>query len=438
MRGPPQRQPCRAGGLSLAALASLGASACSAAVTSPTAPDATTNAPALTASFTSALPDGFTVPPAPAFPAYVEPTVHLTSLDVELVRRLTVARRCEARLMTEQPCEVAWSAVAQHGDATANPYGAFAKERVDAWARFAAAERARREALSTLESAYRADVLAASKVDEDHGAAHAAALRATYAPFEAELRRFDLADLPRSNPKAPPLPESKAPWDDPLGTPDVLKQRVIVTAEAGAYAESFDLDTSDGDLADLGAVLPSFDLSGFFTGASVAVNIANEGDLAIGVEGHARVHVGTELPAASFESGASSSVQIAPADDNTTTSVAFGLGPRVAGNVAERIAMSVGLHLGYLQVLAPGTVPLCGADGYAWDPALRGFQGDIVLGFEFYPLSVLSLGLAGRVGFAHVESEWCSAVLSDGSATPIDVSADSFGAGASGAARVHF
>ncbi len=406
-----------------------------------TAADTSTARPAVEGSttFEFSLPAEFSVPAAPTYPSFTEPAQLFASVDLELVRRVAVARKCEARTFLEVPCETVWSAVAGHGTPETNPYATFAAERVIAWKSFADQTKAREHALSVLESSYRADVVAASKNTTADGAALAAALRKHYEPFESELSRFDLADLPRSNPKGTPAPLSNVPWDDPLGTPDVLKQRVVITAEAGAYAESFDLDTADDGFANLGATLPSFDLSGFFAGTHVLVNVASEADLAIGIGAHARVHVGTGLPATSFESGASEQTQIAPADENTTTSFVVGIGPRVAGNVAERIAMSVGLELGYLQVFAPGTIPLCGESEFTWDPALRGFQGDIALGFEFYPLSVLSLGLTGRVGFAHVESEWCTAIGSpDDTTGPVDVSADSLGAGASGNARIHF
>jgi hypothetical protein len=386
-----------------------------------------------------ALPAEFTVPPEPAFPAYREPSFTLRSVDVELVRRVAVGRRCEQQASGASACLLAWTAIAEYGTEESNPYREFGRGRIEAWQRFEQAKSKRQTALSTLEQSYRADIKSlAEESDYERAKARAERVKLAYQPFEAELRSLDLGDLPKPKP-AKSLREWKsvAPLSDPFGQPDVLKQRVIVQLDAGAYAQSFKLDSSDELLSNAGAV-PDYDLSGFFAGGRVIVNVAQEADLAIGLLVHGRVHVGTGLPIQTFVSGSTTGQQLAPPEQASTTSFVIGAGPRLAANVLDRIGMSVALELGYLQVMAPGEVPGCGVNSMDWDPALRGFQGDLVVGFEFYPLSLLSLGLGGRVGFGHVESEWCAAASSGGDYGLLDVSADSFGAGAQGSAALHF
>lgn len=385
------------------------------------------------------LPPEFTVPPEPAFPPYREPSFTLRTVDVELARRVAVGRRCESEGSGASACLLAWSAIAEYGTEDSNPYREFGRSRVEAWQRFEQAKSKRQAALAELEQSYRDDIKSlAEESDYERAKARAERVKLAYQPFEAELRTFDLGDLPKPKPaKSVREWKSVAPLSDPFGQPDVLKQRVIVQVDAGAYAQSFKLDSSDELLANAGAI-PAFDLSGFFTGGRVIVNVAQEGDLAIGLLAHGRVHIGTGVPIQTFVSGSTTGQQLTPPDQDSTTSFVIGAGPRLAANVLDRIGMSVALELGYLQVMAPSEVPGCGVNSVEWDPTLRGFQGDLVVGVEFYPLSLLSLGLGGRVGFGHVESEWCAAESSGDDYGLLDVAADSFGAGAQGSAALHF
>jgi hypothetical protein len=376
----------------------------------------------------------FSLPPVPAVEPYREPPTTLNTLDVELLRRLAAARRCESGAGESPSCKSAWSAVAEHGD---HPFTALAKERLAAWSAHDDALTRRRDALAELETAYRADVAALAR-EPDYAVAKERAdrVKAAYSPFEAELATRDLSDLPKPQPAEPPRPPSKPPLDDVLGVPDVLQQRVVIGVDAGAYTQGFELDTSDGLFENTGRARPEVDQSGFFTGGRVYVNVATESNLAIGLGVHGRVQLGTGLPTTTYETIDGSQATLG-GEDGTTTGFVVGAGPRVAGNVFDRVSLVAALELGYTQILGVDAPP-CGRDGAEFDPTLRGFQGDLLVGFEFYPLSLFSLGLLGRVGLGYVQGELCGAIASDEPYVPIDVSATAFGLGAQGTAGLHF
>jgi hypothetical protein len=137
-------------------------------------------------------------------------------------------------------------------------------------------------------------------------------------------------------------------------------------------------------------------------------------------------------------------VTLTPPDDRSTGAFAVGLGARLGGNITERIGMTLGLTAGYLQFMPPAEIPGCGEAQSEWSPTLHGFQGELFVGAEFYPLALLSFGVSGRVGFGHVESQWCvpgGAIDPTSTTTPdtvLDVSADSFSVGAQGEIGLHF
>ena len=390
-----------------------------------------------------ALRADFSLPPVPAVAPYREPPTTLNTLDVELLRHLAAARRCEAGLSSvsgnagDSPsCKTAWSAVVEHANGE-HPFTGLAKDRLTVWAAHDEAVARRREAALELETAYRADVAALAR-EPDYAVAKERAdrVKAAYSPFEAELATRDLSDLPKPQPAEPPRPPSKPPLDDVLGVPDVLQQRVVIGVDAGAYTQGFELDTSDGLFENTGRARPEVDQSGFFTGGRVYVNVATESNLAIALGVHGRVQLGTGLPTTTYETTDGSQTTLG-GEDGSTTGFVIGAGPRVAGNVFDRVSLVAALELGYTQILGVDAPP-CGRAGAEFDPTLRGFQGDLLVGFEFYPLSLFSLGLLGRVGLGYVQGEFCGAVASDEPYVPIDVSATAFGLGAQGTAGLHF
>lgn len=410
-----------------------------------------TPAPAVTnAKFGPA--EGFELGAIPAVPPLATADVTLVDLDLELLRKLKAARKLDRDDAAEPSAKAdAWSAVAAHGARADgqpgdHPFAPAAAERAKLWTDVAEARERRAANLETLRTKFKADRASLTKMLEGADDAKRRSLEdafvAAYVPYEEHVASVETTT---SEPAAPTKPAPAAKYVSPLFAPTALplvqRQYVYLKGDFGAFAQSFSVDTSDELLG--GDKRPEFDLSGFYAGGQIGVNVAETGDLAIGLLASGRYHVTTSLPTTTFESGNNGSEILAPADADRTGAFMVAGGARLAGNVTERIGMNLGLTGGYVQFLAPPEVPGCGEDEVPWDPALRGFQGEIFVGFEFYPLALLSFGVSGRVGFGHVEGQWCvpgSALSSenDTPATPLDVSADSFSVGAQGEIGFHF
>lgn len=381
-----------------------------------------------------------------AIPAVAPLEIEEAELSAESVELLAAVKKARALDRdASAPAKTkgeAWSAVAKALDP--NPFRARAEARAKAWLDVATATEARARDVARLKA----------KVTEDRRALAAAiALTpadkgkledrfvAAYAPFEDEIATFPDETKPA---KPPPPKKYRSPVFTPTGLPIVAAQRFVLKADFGLHAQSFSVDTSDDLMKTAGIEKPSFDLSGFYAGGQATVNVATQSELTIGLLAFGRYHVTTSLPETKFVSGSESQAALVTADSGNEGAFAVGGGVRLAGNVTERIGMELGVQAGYLQVLAPAVVPGCGPDEVAWDPALRGFQGDLFVGFEVYPLSIMSFGISGHVGFGHASGQWCvpgDAIDPTSTTTPdqpLDVSADSFSVGAQGEIGFHF
>ncbi|NUP08622.1 MAG: hypothetical protein HOW73_21450 [Polyangiaceae bacterium] len=391
----------------------------------------------------------FTIEAVPAVPPLESPEVNLAVIDLELLKKVKAARRLD-RDPTSEPMSKAdaWTLVAD-AQTNENPYKEAAVKRAATWRDVATARAKRKGAIETLRKTFLADRAKLASLqkdaDEHRRAELETAFLAAYGPYENEIVTW--ADV-KPTPTVAGKPVKKdvvSPIFDPLGTPVVHAQRFVLKGDFGAHVQSFSVDTSEDLLTTAFGRKPTYDLSGFYAGGQAAVNVAEQSDYAIGILAYGRFHVTTSLPETSFTSGDDDAATIAPPDGDRPGAFAVGAGGRFAGNLTDRIGMNLGLTAGYMQFLAPADVPGCGPNKVEWDPALRGFQGEIFVGAEFYPLSLLSFGVSGRVGFGHVQGEWCvpgSAI--DPSATnppddqALDVSADSFSAGAQGEIGFHF
>lgn len=425
------------------ALVLIGCGATTPAPSTPTTMGATTVIPTFGPRAGLTLPAPITVAP------YVEPTITLTAIDAALLTKLGLARSLEAAAgASARERSTAWDAVATHAYAGGeNPYATFAAARAKAWGDAASIEDARRSAQAELLSAYRGDYVALGKLVARATPAQAdeaeTRFATAYGPWEKELATLELGalePLPTPiDPKKQPPRAPQAPLADPLGPADVIAQRVVIKADAGAHFQTFSVDTPDDDISALRGQKPTYDLSGFFAGGEASVNVADVSGFAVGLLLAGRYHVTTQLPDSSFVSGSSPSETVVPAEDGPTGAFVAGGGVRLSGNLLPRIGMELGLTGGFTQFLAPSLVPGCGPDPVSWDPALRGFQGDLFAGAEFYPLALLSFGVAGKVGFGHVSGEWCvpAASTTDVDA-PMDVSADAFSVSAQGSIGLHF
>lgn len=396
----------------------------------------------------------FTLQPVPGVPPLVTADTTLGELDLDLLTKLKAARKLD-RDPTATPGAKAgaWTAVADHKSVVAvqlNPFAESARARAAEWQAAASAAEARAASVETLKKTFYADrerlaKLRAAAPDDKRRDELDGIFVAAYTPYEPEIatwERIDTPQIPSKDQPKPPPPPVVSPVLAPLSVPIVKNQYGVIKGDFGAYAQSFSVDTSDDLLSTVGNK-PTFDLSGFYAGGSALVNVTEAGGFAIGILAFGRFHVTTSLPDTTFASGAEQDAATLNAPDAAPTGAfATGVGVRLAGNVTERIGMNLGLQGGYLQFLAPDEVPACGIDRFTWDPALRGFQGELFVGWEFYPLSLLSFGVSGRVGFGHVNGEWCAPAevleADDGHDQPVDVSSDSFSVGAQGEIGFHF
>jgi len=443
------------------ALCALGATACGATIGAPpsdptvkdqaaVAPD---SAPVDAVEFGPG--EGFELAPIATLPPFELPATTMIEVDLALMKKLRAASDSELdKAARGEARAISWETLASHlgTEAAPNPFVELATKRASDWRGVSSAEAKRDLALARLRDAFEGDKKElATRIGSEKDPARRAALRgrfdAAYMPYQEPILAMNLAEPDRV---AVPLKvvtpvEPKTAVLDPLGTPAVRAQTVIVKADFGAHAQSFSVDTSEDLISAGGAIQkPSFDVSGFYTGGQAAVNVAQVSDLAIGLLAFGRYHVTTSLPVNTFVSGDNPASLLAPEDDGPTGSFVVGGGARVSGNVLERLGMNFGLVLGYQQFLAPAEVPGCGPDQLEWDPAMRGIQAEAFVGGEFYPIAMLSIGISGRVGFGHVAGEWC--VPGDrfdtdseaGIDTPLDETADSFSAGAQGEIGVHF
>ncbi len=383
----------------------------------------------------------------------VLPTLTLPGVDVPLLTKLRVAQDQEALAADAEGAARAWDAVAGHvgSEATPNPFIELATARAAEWRASATTAAQRDKALAELKQAFENDKKELKKrIESEPNEARRVALRssfdAAYMPYVEPIVAMGLNEPERPAPPlvAPKGPPPKTPILDPMGTPVVWAQTALVKADFGAVAQSFSVDTNE-DLISVGGLgeKPSFDLSGFYAGGHAVVNVAQESELSIGLLAFGRYHVTTSLPDMTFVSGTDPSATIAPEDAGPSGAFVVGGGARIGGNITERLGMNFGLELGYLQFLPPASVPGCGPEQLEWDPTQRGVQGELFVGGEYYPLAVLSFGLSGRIGFGHVDGEWCvnaDRISDDANTvdTPFDVSADSFSVGAQGEIGVHF
>lgn len=395
---------------------------------------------------------GFTIPAVPAAPPLVGVELTVAPDEVELLKALKAARKADRDPTVAPAAKIdAWTRVATQPLAKAgadNPLKPSAEQRAATWREIEGARGQRAAALEELKTTFLADRKRLDELSVPADEARRAALEASfliaYGPFQSEISTWaELKATPA--PALPPTPakDIPSPVMDPTGVPVVRAQRFIVKGDFGAHVQSFSVDTGE-DLMKATGRKPTYDLSGFYAGGQLAANVAEQSGFGIGVLGYGRYHVTTSLPDSTFQSGDDDTATLTPADDRGTGAFAVGLGARLAGNVTERIGMTLGLTAGYLQFLPPAEVPGCGEAQSEWSPTLHGFQGELFVGAEFYPLALLSFGLSGRVGFGHVESEWCvpgGAIDPSSTTTPdtvLDVSADSFSVGAQGEIGLHF
>ncbi|MBK8937627.1 MAG: hypothetical protein IPM79_08265 [Polyangiaceae bacterium] len=367
--------------------------------------------------------------------------------EVELLKALKGARKLD-RDATVPPAAKAeaWAKVAAQPltkpDAQ-NPLKASAEQRAAMWR--GSRPRARGEAPRSrrqdrfLADRKKLDELSAP-ADEARRASLEASFLSAYGPFEAGDHHLGRVKLTPAPALPPPPAGHPSPVMDPTGIPVVRAQRFVLKGDFGAHVQSFSVDTGD-DLMEDRPSKPTYDLSGFYAGGQAAANVAEQSGFAIGVLGYGRYHVTTSAPDSTFTSGDDDAVTLTPPDDRSTGAFAVGLGARLGGNITERIGMTLGLTAGYLQFMPPAEIPGCGEAQSEWSPTLHGFQGELFVGAEFYPLALLSFGVSGRVGFGHVESQWCvpgGAIDPTSTTTPdtvLDVSADSFSVGAQGEDR---
>lgn len=442
-----------AGALGLALLG------CGATVPAPAAPGAdaaaqpsasVTAAPATDVAF--GLGPSFTIPAVPAAPALVGVDVTLAPEEVELLKALKGARKLDRDATVAPTAKAeAWAKVAAQPltkpDAQ-NPLKASAEQRAAMWRELEAARTRRGSAIEELKTRFLADRKKLDELsapaDEARRASLEASFLSAYGPFEAEITTWAEVKLtPAPALPPPPAKDIPSPVMDPTGIPVVRAQRFVLKGDFGAHVQSFSVDTGD-DLMEATGRKPTYDLSGFYAGGQAAANVAEQSGFAIGVLGYGRYHVTTSAPDSTFTSGDDDAVTLTPPDDRSTGAFAVGLGARLGGNITERIGMTLGLTAGYLQFMPPAEIPGCGEAQSEWSPTLHGFQGELFVGAEFYPLAILSFGVSGRVGFGHVESQWCvpgGAIDPTSTTTPdtvLDVSADSFSVGAQGEVGLHF
>ncbi|MFO0547650.1 MAG: hypothetical protein U0271_04630 [Polyangiaceae bacterium] len=393
----------------------------------------------------------FALPTVPTVPALELPAVTLTRVDPALLQKRRAAERADTLLgLSPDARAEAWDALADYSPDD-NPYRAFALDRAALWRASADATSLRQVKLQSLADKFLADRKArddffATAAPPDQRASVQRAFETAYAPYLEELTALvpptpNAAGTPENTPPKP----VKTPLEDPTGPGTVLGQRVAIKTVFGAHAQSFSVDTDDDLMRSAGGEgKPTFDVSGFYAGGEVVANVAYESQFAIGLLAFGRYHVTGSYPDSHFTTDNGGLTTLTPPDDSQAGAFVVGAGARFSGDIAERIAIQLGIELGYLQILPPSEVPGCGLAGTEWDPTMQGFQGDLFVGWEFYPISILSFGIAAHVGFGHVQGEWCvpGAAIDPTSSgvddAPMDVSADSFSAGAQGEVTLHF
>jgi hypothetical protein len=148
-------------------------------------------------------------------------------------------------------------------------------------------------------------------------------------------------------------------------------------------------------------------------------------------------------------------------DEEATGAFEVGAGFRIASPIDDRVGFSLGIQGGAVKFLNPDESPTCSVttqvvdpndgsittettDEQEYDPNAIGGNVDLAFGFDFYPLSFMSLGLSGLLGWGHVDAQVCASdaqTLNGGlvPTTPIlDVFGESFSASAAGHLGFHF
>ncbi len=348
----------------------------------------------------------------------------------------------------------------------ARPDGDFADEangRIKDWRDVLEAEQRRREKLELLRTRYTEDrnklndllsIQSESLASADQKSAWKKEFDVAYQPYEKELQELGLMgggstqapvmSSPSYSTNAPPSDTPSSSFDA-TGPAKVGEEIVIIKGDFGMHAQSFGVDTSADEIGV--DVKPSYDLTGFYAGGQAAVNFDSDHEIGAGIMAYGRYYVQAKLPKT-----------INP-DEEATGAFEVGAGFRIATPIDDRVGFSLGIQGGGLKFLNPEESPKCQVDTVSvdidgnqttdtteeeYDPNAVGGKVDLALGFDFYPLSFMSLGLSGLLGWGHVDAQVCASdaqTLNGGlvPTTPIlDVFGESFSASAAGHLGFHF
>ncbi|NUO47564.1 MAG: hypothetical protein HOV80_01770 [Polyangiaceae bacterium] len=350
----------------------------------------------------------------------------------------------------------------------ARPEGDFVDEangRIKEWRDVLEAENRRREKLDLLRTRYTDDknklndllgIQSESLASADQKSAWKKEFDVAYQPYEKELQELGLVgggasatpvmSTPSYSTNSPPSDTSSGSSFDVTGPAKVGEEIVIIKGDFGMHAQSFGVDTSADEItAALGEdIKPAYDLTGFYAGGQAAVNFDSDSEIGAGIMAYGRYYVQAKLPK-----------EINPSEE-ATGAFEVGAGFRIATPVDDRIGFSLGIQGGAVKFLNPDENPVCevstvqvdpidgtqstDATEEEYDPDAIGGNVDLAFGFDFYPLSFMSLGLSGLLGWGHVEAQVCgSKVGMVNPTTPImEAFGESFSATAAGHLGFHF
>jgi hypothetical protein len=342
----------------------------------------------------------------------------------------------------------------------ARPDGEFrrqAEERVAAWREVQVAERQRREKLELLKTRYLQDkqklddllaIQSETLASSDQKGAWKKEFATAYEPYEKELGELGLTGTSSSSSSpsgSGPTSYTPTPDSSSGGGPDVTRapsigeEIFVIKGDFGMHAQGFsvddDVDTLTGAASGDKEQKPDYGLSGFFAGGHLAVNFDSDREMGVGVLAYGRYYVQATLPK-----------ELNPTEE-ATGAFEIGGGLRVSGPLDDRVAMNLGFQGGVVKFLGPETDPTCPtltADGTSsstpYDGDALGGNVDLFLGFDFYPLSFLSLGITGLLGWGHVEAQACNpqAQTLAGTTPVLDAFGESFSATGTGHLGFHF
>ncbi len=344
------------------------------------------------------------------------------------------------------------------------PEGEFrrdAENRIVKWQEVLEAERRRREKLDLLRQRYTDDkrklddllaIQSESLASPDQKQAWRNEFEIAYKPYDKELGELGLTSSSTANttPVVSTPYSSSSSSDTSSGGSDVTEapkigeEIFVIKADFGMRAQGFSIDDSSDTFTNANAgdkeAKLDYSLSGFYTGGQAAVNFDSENDFNGGVLVYGRYYVQAAFP------------QELTNSEDATGAFEIGGGFRVNGPLDDRVAMNLGIQGGAVKFLNPfegqarcevqGGVDIDGnpieGEAVLYDADPIGGNVDLFLGFDFYPLSFLSLGITGLVGWGHVDAQLCQPNQAAGSGTSPILEAFGESFSASGAATLGF